>query len=238
MEFPGSYQIGLGAKLLRAFRWWELAPHPEWISPSGTTLLEPNDKVSGFDVDMTSALLGGDNGVLRNEAELPAGEWSRRGANWRLPYAAGIPLKLRLIYLPYFGFRAGPTPQVLQLEPEVSYRAYYWEPSLGMKIGLGMVRAGVGNSPGSIDRKNIERKLFDAQGIYRGELRGPGWDEYGSRQTIVGGTYQPERPPTVGDWLLVLEHLELEKSRDVSPVHATFQYAATRTRRVKWTSTR
>jgi hypothetical protein len=203
MQFPGSYQIGLGARLVRRFRWWELAPHPEWIAPSGTTLLEPNDRVDGFDVDMSPALFFGG---IDNEDKLPLGEWSRHGGNWRLPYAAGIPGKLRLIYLPYFGYKSGrPTPHVLQLEPGISYRAYYWEPSLGMKIDLGTVRAGVGSSPGVIDTKTMARKLFDARGVYRGELRGPGWDDYGSHQTIVGGTYQPEDPPTMGDWLLVLE---------------------------------
>jgi hypothetical protein len=202
---PGSFQIGIGAKLLRNFSWWELVPHPDWVSQSGTTLLKPNDKVSGFDIDMTASILEDGKGGALNEAQLPLGEWSRHGGDWRLPYAAGIPRKLRLIYLPYFGYRAGPIPQVLQLEPDVSYQAYYWEPSLGIKVGLGTIRAGMGNLPGSIDRNNIERRLFDARGTYRGELRGPGWDDYGSHQTIVGRTYQPERPPTVGDWLLVLE---------------------------------
>lgn len=75
---------------------------------------------------MTAALLG--NG--KNEDELPLGEWSRRGGNWRLPYAAGITRKLRSIYLPYFGYRAGPDPTMLHLESGVDYRAYYWEPSL------------------------------------------------------------------------------------------------------------
>ncbi|MBM3279070.1 MAG: DUF4038 domain-containing protein [Candidatus Handelsmanbacteria bacterium] len=32
-KLPGSGQLGLGKKLLERFRWWEFAPHPEWVEP-------------------------------------------------------------------------------------------------------------------------------------------------------------------------------------------------------------
>src|SRR5258708_2233049 len=50
MSLPGSNQMGLGAKLLRQYRWWEFEPHPEWVTPRGTTLLEPREEISGFDL--------------------------------------------------------------------------------------------------------------------------------------------------------------------------------------------
>jgi hypothetical protein len=32
-KLPGSGQLGLGKKLLERYRWWEFAPHPEWVEP-------------------------------------------------------------------------------------------------------------------------------------------------------------------------------------------------------------
>jgi len=202
MGYPGSYEVGLGAKLLRQFRWWEFAPHPEWVTPAGTTLLTPNHKVSGFDVDLIAAL---ERKEPPREEDLPLGEWHDHHGTWRLPYAAGIAGEIRVIYLPYFGFKKYPTPQVHGLEGGVRYHAYYWEPALGMKIDLGSVERGAGNTAGKVDTAHLERKLYDARGAYRGELRGPVWDDFGTHQRIERDVYTPEDPPTVGDWLLILE---------------------------------
>src|SRR5439155_1945373 len=70
MQLPGSYQLGLAAQLLRRYRWWEFKPHPEWVTPSGTTLLEPNSKVNGFDIDLIAAL---------SQKKVPPDEDLRRG---------------------------------------------------------------------------------------------------------------------------------------------------------------
>jgi hypothetical protein len=35
-QLPGSRQVGLGAKLLRRYRWWEFAAHPEWLERHST----------------------------------------------------------------------------------------------------------------------------------------------------------------------------------------------------------
>jgi len=205
MGFPGSYQIGLGSKILQHYRWWEFAPHPEWVNPSGTTLLTPNDKVSGFDVDLIDDLAR-----KVPDEELPLGEWRKHDGNWRLPYAAGIPRMTRFIYLPYFGFAKDyPLPTVRGLEPGVRYRAYYWQPTLGIKIDLGVVESGVGSTEGDstqgkVDISQLDRRLYDARGGYRGELSGPVWSKYGSHQKVDGDTYHPEAPPTPGDWVLVL----------------------------------
>jgi hypothetical protein len=120
MNLPGSYEIGLGSKLLRQYEWWKFEPHPEWVTPRGTTLLEPRSEVRGFDV---------------------RAEWQAKKGDFYLPYAAGIPGEVRFIYLPYFtmySLWSGP-PTVLGLESGVRYHAYYWEPVLGVKIDLGSV---------------------------------------------------------------------------------------------------
>ena len=202
MSFPGSYEVGLGAKLLRKYPWWQIAPHPEWVSPAGTTLLEPNRKVSGFDVDSIAALARKDPPP---DDDLPLGEWHNHHGNWHLPYAAGIPGQVRFIYLPYFGFKDYQTPVVHGLEPGVRYQAYYWQPALGIKIDLGVLERGVGDTAGKVETAHSDRKLYDARGGYRGELHGPVWDDYGSHQHVEGDTYHPENPPTMGDWVLILE---------------------------------
>src|SRR5205823_5686217 len=73
MKRPGSTQVGLGADVLRQYKWWQLAPHPEWVVPRGTTLLEPNTQVNGFDIDRLVVLRGPDP---PSDGQLRVGEWS------------------------------------------------------------------------------------------------------------------------------------------------------------------
>jgi hypothetical protein len=54
------------------------------------------------------------------------------------PYAAGIPGEVRIVYIPAEAFST-PPPTVLGLEPDVQYSAYFWEPSLGIRVDLGTV---------------------------------------------------------------------------------------------------
>ncbi len=202
MTFPGNAQVAMAARLLRKFSWWNMAPHPEWLEPHGTTLLEPNSLVNGFDIDLIDAL---GRKEVPSDDDLPLGEWHEANGNWRLPYAAGVPGKFRIVYLPYFRFAVSPAPVVLKLEPGITYNAYYWDPVLGVKVDLGTVEAASGTSEGKINTGNRNRKLYDDNGKYRGELNSSGWNEYGTHQRIRGDTYEPERPPTMGDWVLVLE---------------------------------
>jgi hypothetical protein len=106
--------------------------------PRGTTLLEPNTQVNGFDIDRVAVLQGPNP---PSDDELPAGEWSARHGNFHLPYAAGTPGALRVIYLPYWGSwdRPKTIPTILSLEGGVRYRAYYWDPASGVKIDLGEI---------------------------------------------------------------------------------------------------
>jgi len=148
MHLPGSYQVGLSSKLLRQYSWWQIAPHPEWVTPHGTTLLEPHTgprQFSAADFDFKSIFYDdftpNEDFLQRPETMVPGGEWKTHGGNFRRPYVAGIPGKLRLIYIPDFGLRAPPPPTVLDLEPGIRYNAYYWEPMLGIKFDLGEVGA-------------------------------------------------------------------------------------------------
>jgi len=56
----------------------------------------------------------------------------------------------------------------------------------------------------------LERKLYDARGVYKGEMKGqPGdttWDEFGREKIILLDAYRPSGLPTPRDWVLVLEH--------------------------------
>jgi hypothetical protein len=56
LAFPGATQVAMGAKLLKSFAWWQMAPHLEWVRPGGTTLLTPSSTVDNFDVDLIAAL--------------------------------------------------------------------------------------------------------------------------------------------------------------------------------------
>ncbi len=134
LALPGAQQISLGAALLRKYPWQALSPQPDWISPRGTTLLEPRAQINGFDIDLIRALV---SDHPPPESMLPAGEWAKKGGTIRLPYAAGIPGKLRIIYIPSVGFALRTTPTVLGLERGVRYRAYYWDPALGIQFDLG-----------------------------------------------------------------------------------------------------
>jgi hypothetical protein len=200
LDFPGSRQVGLAAQLLRTYRWWEFAPHPDWVDPAGTTLLEPRDDVTAFGDDIA-------HGVLENDPveSLPRGPWAERAGNWRLPYAAGVPGHVRIIYLPYFGSLPPKSPlRVRALEPDSTYRSFYWQPALGIRIDVGTVTCHSDGS-GSVDLSRIERRVLDAGGIYRGEIGGRHWDDFGTGQTVEDFVYTPPPPPTVGDWVLVLE---------------------------------
>ena len=172
MNLPGSYQVGLSAKLLRQYPWWQFTPHPEWVTPRGTTLLEAH-RGKEFDVrNFDWRLLANEDSTLTDEflqtpeTLVPGGEWKARRGNFRRPYAAGIPGKIRLIYTPAFGLMAPPPPTVLELEKGVRYQAYYWEPMLGIKFDLGAVEV---PAPGTVQLQ----ESFDGADSQN-------WSEHGS----------------------------------------------------------
>jgi hypothetical protein len=205
MQFPGSRQVGLGAQLLRRYPWWEVVPHPEWVTPAGTTLLEPHDQTSGFDIAVLDVSMGGIPGDGNPPNERAGGAWTEVAGKWRLPYAAGISRSLRLIYLPYLGLgRPTPVVTVVGLEPDCVYRAYYWQPAIGARIDLGLVTCRSDGS-GTVSTSRNNRQVTDAAGGSRGELGGTHWEDYGANQKVEDFAYLPEGPPTLEDWVLVLE---------------------------------
>ena len=141
MNLPGSSQVGLNAKLLQDYSWQRFTSHPEWVVPRGTTLFDPRAEIPDMGLDMIAPFVSAPaRSALPSESDLPAGEWKKRHGTFRYPYAAGIPGETRVIYAPYFGLIPHDPPTVLNLEPGVPYRAYLWDPSLGVKIDLGAVR--------------------------------------------------------------------------------------------------
>ncbi len=142
MNLPGSYQVGLQAKLLQQYHWWRFSPHPEWITPHGTTLLEPRKEINGFDLGGLDLFQLEDGETFNDSLEAgdyPGGEWRARHGNFRRPYAAGIPSEVRIVYMPYFGLIQRHPLTVLGLESGVRYNAYFWEPSSGIRVDLGAV---------------------------------------------------------------------------------------------------
>jgi hypothetical protein len=139
MDLPGAYQISLGAGLLQKQSWWQFEPHPEWVAPRGTTLLELRKdrraELGSFDAILTDPTPQPSG----TEWSYPAGEWKAKGGNIFAPYAAGIPGKARVIYIPCLSLFCHAPPTVLDLEQGVRYHAYYWEPTLGVKFDLGSI---------------------------------------------------------------------------------------------------
>lgn len=142
MQLPGSYQVGLGSKLLRQYEWWRLEPHPEWVAPRGRTFFDSHHE---FAVESwTSWWLEKkfDHGFSHWETKFPGEGWVERYGSVDRPYAAGIARELRIIYVPVR--RDSPLPEatpptVLGLEWGVRYHAYLWEAALGIRFDLGSV---------------------------------------------------------------------------------------------------
>lgn len=70
----------------------------------------------------------------------PHQEWvspSAKPGEYMQPYCAGIPGEVRLVFLP---LGRGPTITICHLEPEVAYRAFYFNPCDGSEHPLGAVK--------------------------------------------------------------------------------------------------
>ncbi len=116
-QFPGAQQLGLAKKLLENYPWWEMKPHPEWIHPSGPTLLEEHA-----------------------DWYRPMSRWTASQEAHLLPYAAGAPKKFRLVYIPKRDF-SWETPVMRHLESDVQYQAYFFDPITGGRRPLGQLPA-------------------------------------------------------------------------------------------------
>ncbi len=112
MDFLGSTTLPMGKGLLERYEWWKFEPHQDWVEPAGTSLTEPHD--TWYD---------------------PLNFWLRNLGQHMLPYAAGIPGEVRIIYIPH-GVSA---PQVKSIESGVTYEAFYFNPLNGTEHDLGTV---------------------------------------------------------------------------------------------------
>jgi hypothetical protein len=120
MELPGSRQLGLGKKLLEEYPWWRFEPHPEWVEPHGTALLEPHAETPPSNSDKAME------------------QWRAVGGRGDLPYAAGIPGKVRMVYIPQHFYDWNP-PTVKRLEAGADYHAFYFNPVTGRRHDLGIL---------------------------------------------------------------------------------------------------
>jgi hypothetical protein len=139
MNYPGSYEIGIGGKLLQRYPWWRFQPRPDWVTPRGTTLLQPQDRVSDFDIDLLGMLPQMTAGPRSGAEDGPKGIWRENGGNFRSPYAAGIAGEVRVIYIPAFSLFSPVPPTIHALETGVRYHAYYWDPMTGTTFDLGAI---------------------------------------------------------------------------------------------------
>ncbi|MBI2925796.1 MAG: DUF4038 domain-containing protein [Verrucomicrobia bacterium] len=70
----------------------------------------------------------------------PHPEWAEphwTEQNFTAPYAAGIPGKVRMVFAP----TSWNLPKLTKLEPDVSHRAFLWNPSTGKETELGRIKA-------------------------------------------------------------------------------------------------
>jgi Protein of unknown function (DUF4038)/Domain of unknown function (DUF5060) len=115
MRLPGSQQVGIGKGILMKYPWWQFEPHPEWVEPHGTAFQKPH--ADWFDT---------------------AKRWDEEHGEYVLPYASGIPGKLRFVYIPPRIYKPiGPL--IIELEENIIYDATYYDPATGDKYELGRV---------------------------------------------------------------------------------------------------
>lgn len=112
MGFLGSTTLPLGKRLLERYQWWRFEPHQDWIRPSSTSLTKPHD--TWYD---------------------PLKRWNEINGQTMLPYAAGIPGEVRIIYIPY----GASVSKVADIEPGLPYRAFYFSPIDGKQCDLGTI---------------------------------------------------------------------------------------------------
>jgi hypothetical protein len=116
-RLPGSGQLGVGKRILERYPWWQFEPHQEWVEPlvefpeslahrSGSNLLVPRKVLPGVE-----------------------------NPEYFMPYAAGIPGKVRVFY----SQDQSRNYKVTAFEKGVTYQASFINPSTGKVIPIGKV---------------------------------------------------------------------------------------------------
>jgi hypothetical protein len=113
MNLPGSRQLGISKALLERYQWWEFEPRqePDWDKP------DPTNPYPWW---------------------LPFPDEAGRVS----PFAAGIPGQVWVIYLCGDAFESslwGLKGRSITIEPDASYRAFFFNPRNGQEIALGHV---------------------------------------------------------------------------------------------------
>jgi hypothetical protein len=107
MRLPGSRQVGLAKGLLEKYSWWRFEPHPEWATWDQAT-------------------------IAKRQAERKKPAYRE----FEVPYASGIPDKVRIVYVP------GPGSIVLHnLDPKATYRVRQFDPRTGEMQDLNSIHA-------------------------------------------------------------------------------------------------
>ncbi|MBC9889975.1 MAG: hypothetical protein F7B06_09045, partial [Opitutae bacterium] len=146
-------------------------------------------------------------------------KFEKQSGRWDLPYAAGIPGELRIIYLPghYYDWTA---PTVKGLERDVPYHAFLFDPARAKRYELGLV-VNTGSAEVTDDQMEKLRKLYAS--VDKGQAFVMHDDPFNGRVWAVklpeihlleDGNFKLERLPAPQDWVMVLEKVE-NRDRDV-----------------------
>jgi hypothetical protein len=193
MNFRGSTQIGLGKKLLEKYPWWRMEPHSEWIESHATIFNTPPDK-------------NWDHLIAEEE-------FIKSGGRWDLPYAAGIPNELRIIYIPgrYYDWTC---PTIKGLEENIPYHVYLFDPAQGIRYEIGLIM-NIGNAEvNEVKTKKME-VLYSS--VEKGLPLVMHDDPYNARvwavelpqiSFLANGDFKLERLPSPQDWVLVMERVK------------------------------
>jgi hypothetical protein len=107
----------------------------------------------------------------------PHPEWTEQGS-----FAAGLPARVRFIYMPKRGVYNWTGPSVRGLEREVMYQAFYFDPAAGRPFDLGRV---VNPGPAAKPFEDHAQPLRFADRFETGTASA--WKDYGSPSTRQGG---------------------------------------------------
>lgn len=121
----------------------------------------------------------------------PHPEWAEKGS-----FAAGIPGEVRFIYQPRRSIYNWKGTVVKQLETDIPYRAFYFDPATGRRFDQGIVtvRSGQGAPPGLVASFDGHAKPLIFTDRFGGNAVGlevagdaSAWKDYGSRTQREGG---------------------------------------------------
>jgi hypothetical protein len=105
-QYPGSQQLGAAKELLTRYEWWRLEAHPEWVEPHWSPHI-----------------------YIGNQDDEPK-------ETYLLPYAAGIPGELRVVFIPLNMWQL---PKIVKLESNIPYEGFWFDPATGKEYPIGTV---------------------------------------------------------------------------------------------------